>query len=268
MSEKLQIRIGSDAEDRLDAERLQETVVYHWHRIALTVALLCVVLAGVGIAAYRWIHGGHSGSAVVSGVSGERMPIQTLDSAGPVAEPPQPAASVPRVEPPAQATKPSASPQASTRNDDSLSHPAGPEGQEPASADASASSRLKSAPEGKKALPAPVLTAQVPRLQLTSGLKGKLPVDDLGRDVNLEGRSIIRVYLYSRLKDLKGQLIYHEWFDGDRRVARIPIRPYLQAMNASTGKYLTQAMTGLWTVRVVDRQGRTLAERHFRVVGR
>lgn len=106
------------------------------------------------------------------------------------------------------------------------------------------------------------------QFQLTRGLDQKQPTDNLGGQVNLNGRSLVKVYLYSRLEGLKGQRVYHEWFHGQKRVARIEIRPYLQTMNASSSKYLTPAMTGRWTVKVVDHKGHMLAERHFRVVDR
>lgn len=267
MSEKLQIRIGSHAPDRLDAERLQETVVYHWHRIALALVLCLTLLSGAGAGAYYWLHS--NGSAPVKATAGISPPAPSAAGSGsevtPVSGPvPEPATSAPAagLVTSGRASAPAGAGERRPMSVQSTSRPVG------TAVAASPAPRSAHGPASPADLPAPTLTARVPRLQLTSGLKGKLPADDLGGEIDLAGRSIIRVYLYSRLKDLKGQLIYHEWFDGNRRVARIGIRPYLQTMNASTSKYLTPAMTGPWTVRVVDGRGRVLGERHFRVVDR
>lgn len=273
MPEKLKLRVSQLPKDSLDADRVEETLVYHWNRIVIAFGVLLAMVAVLVWAGLHFLEG-HPDQPALPLTAGHSAPeLPQPQSVASQTAPAQPSAIVPPASAPLQST-PVVTPGpnlASSASTTSL-----PEVVKPAPIEPVVQPRLSQAhavAPGKTATPPPPLppvklSHHVSQLQLTAQLVKKQPTDNLGNRVNLNGRSLVKVYLYSQLDGLKGQRVYHEWFHAGKRMARIEIRPYLQSMNASSSKYLTPAMTGRWTVKVVDHEGHLLAERHFRVVDR
>lgn len=120
--------------------------------------------------------------------------------------------------------------------------------------------------------PGPADAAQITRnphyvstLQLTSALDNKSPTDLLEAQITLGGRSLIKIYAYSQLTNLKGEQVFHEWYQGDKRVARIPVGVYLDDMRASSSKYIDQTMSGDWHLDITRANGERLGRMDFRV---
>lgn len=102
-------------------------------------------------------------------------------------------------------------------------------------------------------------------LQLTSRLSDKNPTDLLGGEINMDGQQLIKVYAYSELNNLKGERVYHEWYRGSKRMARIPVGVYLDNMRASTSKYIDPSMAGDWHLKIIRNNGEQLGRMDFRV---
>lgn len=102
-------------------------------------------------------------------------------------------------------------------------------------------------------------------LQLTSALENKSPTDRLSGEIRLGDRQLVKVYAYSELTNLKGEQIYHEWYQGNKRVARIPVGVYLDDMRASSSKYIDQTMLGDWRLEITRANGQQLGRMDFRV---
>lgn len=102
-------------------------------------------------------------------------------------------------------------------------------------------------------------------LQLTSNLSNKNPTDLLGGEINMDGQQLIKLYAYSELTNLKGERVFHEWYKGSKRMARIPVGVYLDNMRASSSKYIDPTMAGDWHLKIVRRNGEQLGRMDFRV---
>lgn len=102
-------------------------------------------------------------------------------------------------------------------------------------------------------------------LQLTSALKDKNPTDLLDAEIVLEGDKLMKVYAYSELTNLKGERVFHDWYRGTERVARVPVGVYLDDMRASTSKYIDQTMAGDWHLEITRPNGERLGRVDFRV---
>lgn len=102
-------------------------------------------------------------------------------------------------------------------------------------------------------------------LQLTSNLSNKNPTDLLGGEINMDGQQLIKLYAYSELTNLKGERVFHEWYKGSKRMARIPVGVYLDNMRASSSKYIDPTMAGDWHLKIVRHNGEQLGRMDFRV---
>lgn len=105
----------------------------------------------------------------------------------------------------------------------------------------------------------------VTSLQLTSGLKNKNPTDVLDAQIMLGDRTLVKIYAYSELTNLKGEKVFHEWYLGDKRMARVPVGVYLNDMRASSSKYIDRTMAGDWRLEITRANGEKLGRMDFRV---
>lgn len=105
----------------------------------------------------------------------------------------------------------------------------------------------------------------VSSLQLTSGLQNKNPTDVLDAQIMLGDRTLVKIYAYSELTNLKGEKVFHEWYLGDKRMARVPVGVYLNDMRASSSKYIDRTMAGDWRLEITRANGEKLGRMDFRV---
>lgn len=110
-----------------------------------------------------------------------------------------------------------------------------------------------------------ILSEHLSRVQLTSGLLDKEPVDQAPALMPMNTDGLIKVYLFTRIEGLKGQTVFHDWYLGDERMARVSIDTLTDQMRASSSKYIDQHMLGKWTVMVRTAEGELLARGEFEV---
>ncbi|WP_203141029.1 DUF2914 domain-containing protein [Marinobacter mangrovi] len=103
------------------------------------------------------------------------------------------------------------------------------------------------------------------RAQLTPAVDGHEPTTVLPSLVHMGDNDLIKVYYFNELKGLKGHTVYHDWYLGDQRVARVSIDSYLDQMRASSSKNINRSMLGDWRVKTVTDEGDVLATGRFRV---
>ncbi|WP_373284933.1 DUF2914 domain-containing protein [Marinobacter halophilus] len=76
----------------------------------------------------------------------------------------------------------------------------------------------------------------------------------------MDSDGLIRIYLFTEIQGMKGQLHFHDWYLENERVARVEIRPSVDPMRASSAKYIDRHMLGDWRVEVVTEEGELLAK--------
>ena len=65
--------------------------------------------------------------------------------------------------------------------------------------------------------------------------------------------------------DLNGNVLFHDWYWKDKRIAHVqmPIKHDLDT--AASSKFIDRIMLGPWEVRIVDESNRVLAKTNFEV---
>lgn len=246
-----------------DIPPVREYVEYHWHRIfaALAVAALLAVAAVYGVTALLK----DSPPEVESLVVGE--PVQALpDAADGVRAADVPAEVAVVRDTPAVETAPEATPVAAETSEAPhtsalpAAMPAAPDEPDEPEIPASASNEAVAPAAGAEV---EILAPGLARAQLTLALADKEPVGVLPQPLAMNEQGLLRVFLFTETRALKGQLHFHDWYLNGNRVARVPIRPYSDQMRASSGKYIDRTMTGDWRVEVVTAAGERLASGAF-----
>jgi hypothetical protein len=100
---------------------------------------------------------------------------------------------------------------------------------------------------------------------LTYELKDGRPVDSLGYNIPMNDEGIIKVILFTQMNDLKGTVLFHDWYLADKRMARVKIPVNVKDQNSYSSKFINTQMLGHWTVKIVDGKGDLYAEANFSV---
>ncbi len=118
----------------------------------------------------------------------------------------------------------------------------------------------------KPVLDSSILTSQkIVRALLTTDLDNKEPVDNIATlSVNKDKAS--KVYYFTEIIDMKGQVLYHRWLRNDQLIFKREINILGNRWRAATSKLITYSKAGLWTVRLEDKQGAVLNEIKFEVI--
>ena len=111
-----------------------------------------------------------------------------------------------------------------------------------------------------------LLSDHIIRAQLSTGLEEKEPIDEIPNVLTMNSDGLIRIYLFTEIEGMEGQLHFHDWYLEDERVARVEIRPSVDPMRASSAKYIDRHMVGDWRVEVVTEEGELLAKGEFSVL--
>ena len=123
-----------------------------------------------------------------------------------------------------------------------------------------------SEPSREEAASIKLLSDHVIRAQLSTGLEEKEPIDEIPNVLTMDSDGLIRIYLFTEIQGMEGQLHFHDWYLEDERVARVEIRPSVDPMRASSAKYIDRHMVGDWRVEVVTEEGELLAKGEFSVL--
>ncbi len=110
-----------------------------------------------------------------------------------------------------------------------------------------------------------VFTSGFQRVQLTSALKNKEPVDEIDSVLYMNEQGLIRVYLFTEMSGLKGKTFYHNWYLGEKQMARVKVPAYSQLTRASSSKFIDRFMKGNWRVEIDDGSGLVVATAEFSV---
>ncbi|MCX7110430.1 MAG: DUF2914 domain-containing protein [Proteobacteria bacterium] len=238
MPEKLRIRVvNAQSLDRKESSKPKVIVEYHWNRIFAASLIIVALLAGL-----IW------GGVHLFERSQDKPPVLIEQAAQPAETiSPTHADSVP------EPSKPKDSAKAVTGTQtESVAFPL-----------AQASS--KSVAESSDDLAVAILSGNIKRVQLTSGVKDGAPVDSIGQTIPMNAKGLIRVYLFMETEGLKGKVLFHDWYWKGKRIAhaRIPIKR--DANIAASSKFIDRIMMGPWEVKVVDASSRVLAKAAFAV---
>lgn len=123
-----------------------------------------------------------------------------------------------------------------------------------------------SEPSREDAASIKLLSDHLLRAQLSTGLEEKEPIDEIPNVLAMDSDGLIRIYLFTEIQGMKGQLHFHDWYLEDERVARVEISPSVDPMRASSAKYIDRQMVGDWRVEVVTEEGELLAKGEFSVL--
>ncbi|PXX92372.1 hypothetical protein DIT71_04005 [Marinobacter vulgaris] len=124
----------------------------------------------------------------------------------------------------------------------------------------------ESEPSREDAASIQLLSDHMIRAQLSTGLEEKEPIDEIPNVLTMDSDGLIRIYLFTEIQGMEGQLHFHDWYLEDERVARVEIRPSVDPMRASSAKYIDRHMVGDWRVEVVTEEGELLAKGEFSVL--
>lgn len=108
-------------------------------------------------------------------------------------------------------------------------------------------------------------THNVPRALLTYKINNKEPADEIVRTVDVNNKKPIWVYYFTELNAMKGKKIYHEWLKNGVVVSKQELIVSSDSWRTSSRKLLSDSERGNWTVKLVDKNGRLLNEKNFKV---
>ncbi|TNC81814.1 MAG: hypothetical protein C9356_06665 [Oleiphilus sp.] len=258
MTSKRKLTVGPLPEQPVDPGSYEETEVL-WGRVIFVVLVLCALLAGL-LSMFLGQKPGDQGVAT---------PEQTF-SAAPLVKS---ATEIRQVlaEPEQQAEQVSAS---VSKEDEPRSQ--APEDLAAAELPAKSSEEtVESAPDGADIPPSPALAEVISPVsifhmgiahaELTHVVTDGKPAEPLGYNIAMSEQGIIKVILYTEMQGLQKSVLYHDWYLGDKRQARVRIPVNVAQQNSYSSKFINHQMLGDWSVKIVDEQGELYAQASFTV---
>lgn len=247
MTDKVVIRLINPKSHDQDPDRDYAPVpvtVYYWHRIAVAIVIAAVLLFGL--------------------YAGVRSLFSTeeRDGSSPVAAAPA-QIDAPRAKVTPAAAKPDAAPpKAEVPAAAVAMKPAETQAAAPAepAIEGKASSQQKGAPSRVS-----IQSRKVRRAQLTSNVLKEEPVDLLPKLIPMPEQGLVKVYLFTELSGLKGQVLFHDWYWKGKLIARVRVPVKEDKQVSATSKFIDRIMTGPWTVKVVDQHKKLYAQASFEV---
>lgn len=107
--------------------------------------------------------------------------------------------------------------------------------------------------------------ANVQRASLTYAINNKEPVAEIVKAVDISHKNPVWLYYFTELKAMKGGKVYHEWLRNGVIVSRQALVISGDTWRTSSRRLLSDSDKGNWTVRLVDKNGRLLNEKSFKV---
>ncbi|MGZ8137496.1 MAG: DUF2914 domain-containing protein [Methylococcaceae bacterium] len=105
----------------------------------------------------------------------------------------------------------------------------------------------------------------VTRALLTYDINNKEPVGETVGAVDVSRKKPVWVYYFTELTGMKGSKVYHEWLKDGVVVSRKALVISGDTWRTSSRKLLSDPEKGNWTVKLVDKNGRLLNEKTFKV---
>ncbi|WP_156182737.1 DUF2914 domain-containing protein [Marinobacter subterrani] len=247
----------------------EEIVVYLWGRIFAALFVLILVVGGIIWGALEIFGTGEQNEALAEnqGVEAPSLPSVFVDqpaSAEPASIQLPQTASREQSESGVDAVMPDQTNSVQTEVVETPVAVSETASVEPASLPAPAAG--ESEPSREDAASIELLSDHIIRAQLSTGLEEKEPIDEIPNVLTMNSDGLIRIYLFTEIQGMEGQLHFHDWYLEDERVARVEIRPSVDPMRASSAKYIDRHMVGDWRVEVVTEEGELLAKGEFSVL--
>jgi len=103
----------------------------------------------------------------------------------------------------------------------------------------------------------------ITRMQLTSAILKREPVDDLRAMVSID--KLKKIMFYTRFIGLAGETVEHRWYQGQELTAVISLNVGSQNWRTYSSKNINRMMAGPWRVEVVVLPDTVIAQHHFTV---
>lgn len=104
------------------------------------------------------------------------------------------------------------------------------------------------------------------RAVLTRELKNKEPGSALPAELVLPDSGITKIILFTEMRGLRGQTLFHDWYRNGVRQARVKIPVNVKNQRSFSSKFINTQMTGEWQVKVVDANAILYAEAGFSIL--
>jgi len=116
-------------------------------------------------------------------------------------------------------------------------------------------------PKGKQRIEPVSEFLTIARTVLTSGIRNREPVDDLG--MNIRSDVTQSLYLFSEVRDMAGQTLTHRWLLNGTEMASVNLNVGGIRWRTYSRKTITPAMVGLWRVELLNSKGDLLSVHKF-----
>ncbi len=107
---------------------------------------------------------------------------------------------------------------------------------------------------------------QIVRALLTSELIDKEPIDIITSPVTVNKINARKIYYFTEIIDMKGQVLYHYWLLNENVIFTRKINILGDRWRASTSKLIPYYKSGFWKVRLIDSESNILNEIQFKVI--
>ncbi|AOT09983.1 DUF2914 domain-containing protein [Pseudoalteromonas luteoviolacea] len=117
------------------------------------------------------------------------------------------------------------------------------------------------------ALNAKVDTSHISRAVLTTGIEDREPINVLKHLVE-PNRFQEKLYFFTEIKGLQGEVVQHLWFHQDQLMADITLPVSTPRYRTYSSKNIMPSQTGEWRVEVITQGGQLLAQKSFRILAK
>jgi hypothetical protein len=105
----------------------------------------------------------------------------------------------------------------------------------------------------------------ISRAVLTTAIEEREPVDVIKESIEqLQFQD--KLFFFTEVHKLQGQVISHLWFHQDQLMAEIPLNIGANRFRTFSSKNIMPSQTGQWRVEAVTEQGELLAQKTFRII--
>mgnify|MGYP000409084597 CR=1 FL=1 len=111
-----------------------------------------------------------------------------------------------------------------------------------------------------------IVNSAITHAALSLSLKDNIPGEALAAQVILPDANIMKVILFTEMKGIRGQVLYHDWYRNGERQARVKIPVNVSTQRSFSSKFINRQMLGKWQVKVVDGSNEPYVLADFEVI--
>lgn len=108
-----------------------------------------------------------------------------------------------------------------------------------------------------------IVSDKLSRVQLTSSVYKKEPVDQLPSVITGSEEKASKIYLFTQLDNSKGSTIEHQWWYNDKLILRRKFTASGDRWRCYSSKNISKFRQGEWLIKVVDQNGDLMAQAAF-----